>query len=406
MARLARVVLRSSASQASRYGLDPAWRGMEALEPRVLLSGVLAEFEPVAPLGSLVNQSSAFGQITVAGQIDTYTVDLEAGQTLAVAADPGNAGLDLSLQIRDSVSSLIASGDRGGPGKGELIQALPVLDAGTYTIAVVAAAGTGTYDVSVVLNASLEGAGTVSRFDFGTSSSPLAPGYTQISENDAYDARLGHGWTAGGIASTSRTGPDDLRRDLNRTNDGTFAVDVANGDYRVTVIQGQKNVARDEMELYLEGVLVDTITTDARQFNTAIHVVTVNDGQLTLRLRDNGGVNRHAVINALHVVPLDLANLAVDIDDSFIDVGTGVRRGAVVGSGAGTYYHESQVKTNVLSSHNVSTFDFQNLPEPTGDGTLTVTTMSGLGGSISFLSLDLEGLVSKRLFELDGQTRI
>ena len=52
---------------------------------------------------------------------------------------------------------------------------------------------------------------------------------------------------------------------------------------------------------HLEGGQVDTISTLAGQATTRAYSVSVTDGQLTVGLRDLGGTDVNAVINALEV---------------------------------------------------------------------------------------------------------
>lgn len=82
-------------------------------------------------------------------------------------------------------------------------------------------------------------------FDFGTADSPVAPGYTQVVPTTAYSAAAGFGWllgpgetvTAADQSGTTRVA-SALKRDFNATSAGTFAVDVPNGTYDVTVTLG------------------------------------------------------------------------------------------------------------------------------------------------------------------------
>ena len=56
-------------------------------------------------------------------------------------------------------------------------------------------------------------------FDFGTAASPVASGYTRVTESTIYSPSLGYGWTdTSNIGSRDRTAPDNLRRDLTFSN--------------------------------------------------------------------------------------------------------------------------------------------------------------------------------------------
>ncbi len=96
--------------------------------------------------------------------------------------------------------------------------------------------------------------GPLNSFDFGTATSPLATGSTQVTETTAYTASTGYGWlaTANQIASldtgvtTSFGGVDPkISRDLNYTTGTTYQVDAANGLYDVTLVLGDARGTSD-----------------------------------------------------------------------------------------------------------------------------------------------------------------
>ena len=125
------------------------------------------------------------------------------------------------------------------------------------------------------------------QFDFGTSGSPVASGYTQVTEATSYSVAQGYGWLSGSPVSRDRGTGTDLERDFNFVTGagGTFAVDVASsGSYSVTVVIGDATVAHPDQGVFLEGVQVDTVSTAAGEFYTQSYVTTVSDGQLTVGL--------------------------------------------------------------------------------------------------------------------------
>jgi len=146
-------------------------------------------------------------------------------------------------------------------------------------------------------------------FDFGMATSPVAPGYTQVTSTTLYAPALGYGWLSGTIKVADRTMADPLRRDLNYTTDGTFVVDVPAGGFDVTITMGDKSVARDQMGIHIEGTLVDTVTLAMNEFVTRTYRVDVTDGQLTIRLKDLGGVELHAAVNAIEVAMVGVGGL-------------------------------------------------------------------------------------------------
>ncbi|HJQ78965.1 MAG TPA: S8 family serine peptidase, partial [Lacipirellulaceae bacterium] len=142
----------------------------------------------------------------------------------------------------------------------------------------------------------------VARIDFGTTTSPVAAGYTQVTRNDRYSASIGYGWQLGSVSDISRGTGTDLTRDMNFTHDGTFAIDLANGEYDVIPTIGDTSLAHDLVGAFIEGVQVDTITTAGGQTVTRTYRVSVSDGQLNLRLADLGGSDWWAMICGLDVV--------------------------------------------------------------------------------------------------------
>jgi fibronectin type 3 domain-containing protein len=148
-----------------------------------------------------------------------------------------------------------------------------------------------------------------SAFDFGTPTSPLAPGYTRVSPASVYASAAGFGWVQGTIGARDRVVGSALTRDLAFMRQGSFEVAAANGLYDVTVTLGDAAGPHDQMGIFLEGGQVDTVTTGKNQFLTRTYRVTVWDGFLTLKLQDLGGADPNAVINALVIRPSDTRKL-------------------------------------------------------------------------------------------------
>ena len=76
---------------------------VEVLEDRRLLAAVpwSAPFGPVEPLGSLIYDSQAEGDIRQNGEVDRFSVELDAGQTVTVVAEPG-ASVRPRVKLMDS----------------------------------------------------------------------------------------------------------------------------------------------------------------------------------------------------------------------------------------------------------------------------------------------------------------
>jgi formylglycine-generating enzyme required for sulfatase activity/fibronectin type 3 domain-containing protein len=175
--------------------------------------------------------------------------------------------------------------------------------AGTYTVGLTAAncAGPST-PKSVQVTVYPDIRPVARRFDFGTTSSPVAAGFTRVAQSTAYVPAAGYGWLSGTVDSRNRTTGNDLTRDFDFTALATFAVDVPAGIYDVTVTSGDASSGHDQMGVSLEGAQVDSLTTLASQWISRTYQVAVLDGQLTVHLQDLGGVDKNTVINALTVV--------------------------------------------------------------------------------------------------------
>ena len=121
---------------------------------------------------------------------------------------------------------------------------------------------------------------------------------------DTYDPIAGYGWLAGTVADVDRPVGTSLGRDLNYGMDFTFAVDVPDGTYSITLTIGDTGIyPHDWMAVRLEQIQVDIVDTAPGEVKTIVYDgIAVVDGQLTLRITDLGGVTGNAVINGLDVI--------------------------------------------------------------------------------------------------------
>ncbi len=191
---------------------------------------------------------------------------------------PGTYSLTVGPDIRDLANNLMDQNQNGSKGEA-------MADRFSTTLTLVATSG------------------FTARFDFGTATSPVAAGYTRVTPSITYNTTRGYGWQSGVIDSRDYGNGTDLTRDLNFTTQGTFAADLPNGSYRVTLNLGNALWAKEQMGVFLEGSQVDSVNAAAGQVVTRTYIVTVNDGQLTLLLRDFGGADPYVVINGLDIIP-------------------------------------------------------------------------------------------------------
>ena len=152
-----------------------------------------------------------------------------------------------------------------------------------------------------VVNTDNDVAASLYRFDFGRDASPLESGYTRITASNRFDSVQGYGWQGQNVGSRDRRNADDLQRDFNFVYSGgmTFAIDVTDGIYQVSLMVGDRYYNQGDMSVALEGAVVDTLALNRNEFRNKTFTVDVNDGQLTLDLGQGDG--QFAMINALVV---------------------------------------------------------------------------------------------------------
>ncbi|MBI1913208.1 MAG: hypothetical protein HYS12_00360, partial [Planctomycetes bacterium] len=142
--------------------------------------------------------------------------------------------------------------------------------------------------------------------DFGTSTSPVADGYTGFPLL-TYSAARGYGWTS----LTAMGAQDNGRADaLTRDNHfgrstGTFRADLDPGTYQVTVVLGDGQRAENDLELWAQGQRVAAgLATAAGQFLRATFTARVNsNGYLNLQITDRSATDRFFAVAGLEVVP-------------------------------------------------------------------------------------------------------
>ena len=142
-------------------------------------------------------------------------------------------------------------------------------------------------------------------FDFGPVGAPLAERAVPVSPGTAYDGDVGYGWSSGAVSAVERPIGDNLTRDLAYAGSMTFAVDLPPGFYDVEVTIGDAGpYVHDQVRIDIEGLARDTVSTAAEEVATLRYSgVSVNDGQLTLGLSSQGGVDPNATLIALLVRP-------------------------------------------------------------------------------------------------------
>ena len=164
------------------------------------------------------------------------------------------------------------------------------------------------------------GSGATQTFAFGDSypgwSTPGAPpkgydfggwnyvysNYQAVVSGRTYSSSIGYGFVDSSTRTNfERTGQDDLRIDGVQGTTLTFRHDTANGNYRVTLTMGDSITVRDQVQITVNGVVQETISTSAGQFVEKVYTTSVTNGYLTINLTDQGGVNNQAAICGLYI---------------------------------------------------------------------------------------------------------
>jgi hypothetical protein len=134
------------------------------------------------------------------------------------------------------------------------------------------------------------------RYDFGTTTSPTAPDHTRISP-----LTRGHVNWSGAVLARDREDADPANRDfVISPNSESWSHLIENGQWEVSVRQGDKNRSRDDLVIIAEGILQkENINASANGFVETTFVVEVADGTLDLTFDDLGGENNRWVVNRI-----------------------------------------------------------------------------------------------------------
>ncbi len=126
----------------------------ESLEPRLLLS---ADFNPVAPMGSLIHQSSQSGNLAAADSSVSYTLSLDAAQKISVVFETSELDLQGSIELYDlDGTTLLGSASTADSGGMALLDSVVGANAGNYRLDVRNLAGDGAFNANIFLNATVE----------------------------------------------------------------------------------------------------------------------------------------------------------------------------------------------------------------------------------------------------------
>ena len=112
--------------------------------------------ELVPPPASLIYQAPVTGRFHAVGDVDTFTLEIDAGQTISLRLTAQDSTIVGHIEILGPESESLATVTAPVPGATALLQTLPVVTSGLYTIRLSSQAGTGGYDAQVLLNTAFE----------------------------------------------------------------------------------------------------------------------------------------------------------------------------------------------------------------------------------------------------------
>ncbi|MDQ0253192.1 fibronectin type 3 domain-containing protein [Evansella vedderi] len=151
------------------------------------------------------------------------------------------------------------------------------------------------------------------KFDLGTEDSPVAEGYTKVSEFTVYDSEKGFGLDS---VAGSRDQANNLTRDFVIAGDNTFKADVPNGHYRVVITSGAERDENITSYSIQGGETKGGDVTSPRQYRTYEDIVDVTDGQLVIDFFDDSRINAVEIVPVLKITSLEVSEVALGLDSS------------------------------------------------------------------------------------------
>jgi hypothetical protein len=197
------------------------------------------------PLGSLIYAGSTAGGIQSAGDANSYTLPVNAGETITVNVTTG-ASLQATINLIDPSSNLIGTAQAAAAGQEVVLQTAAASATGTYTITVAGAnSTTGNFAARVTLNAALDiaahGGAENSTLATAQDVSPSSVGLTAVANRlavvghfDGTDDFYSFALQAGQSAS--------LALELASSASVTLELDDASGNVLATGVTGAQNV--------------------------------------------------------------------------------------------------------------------------------------------------------------------
>ena len=117
-------------------------------------TGAFPTLTPVAPLGSLIYQGTDTHVLVTSSDTDTFTINLNPGQTLSIQVTPQTGGMQPGVTLVDPLGNIVGQATYDPSTGFALLNAAPVVAGGAYSILVSDPSGaTGLYSIHLDLNA-------------------------------------------------------------------------------------------------------------------------------------------------------------------------------------------------------------------------------------------------------------
>ncbi len=132
---------------------------IEALEPRLLLSGTPITLAAGLPSGGRAYVNEVIASFATTEETDSFSITVDAGQRLSARLSPMDGSIVAQLElVNDAGEVVLSSAVADGPGQQVILEPTLLDDATTqtYTLNVRNLAGAGVYQLSVLLNGQFE----------------------------------------------------------------------------------------------------------------------------------------------------------------------------------------------------------------------------------------------------------
>ena len=214
-----------------------------------------------------------------------YTVSLSAGSIVNFGGNPDADPAYDGFQVTGTTTGTLNIINPATPGNA------------TLTVEEVSGEADQTDTINYVFPA-----GNGLRFDFGSRTSAVQAGYTQVDRADLFTADSGFGFTANQPTEFLKTGVNDLRSDGIFVDTHTFRVATGNGIFDARIYSTFLGIQSGSVQVSLEGGAATTVNSPVGTDSTTVLTATVADGFLDISfLAGSGFINERGFVQGIDV---------------------------------------------------------------------------------------------------------